>query len=216
MSGPWNLGGDVAVVDGRETVELRPPGGGPFVPVPGALRRHVEQREVAGSGGGVVQEDITWHLPAAGLADTPRVGAELRDAAGVEWTVLDVAPEARATRWVCRARRVVFLAPACGPVTIERAEWTAGDDGGPLLAWVVEAAGVWARVQPVEGRVTVENDRGTHRVTHRVLVEGARTFTGQLRVTAAERVYVVEAWRAAESPVGPTELLAAEADWPLG
>lgn len=108
----FNPTSDLAIADGIETVALVRRGDDPDAPgtvIQNVLRRAVTTREVAASDGRYTTSDVTWHIPAAELADPPQVGDMLRDSGGQRWTVLEVAATALGSRWRCTARRLAVV-----------------------------------------------------------------------------------------------------------
>jgi hypothetical protein len=192
MSLTWNPASDLAQFDGLELVTLRQPGAATTTPIAGALRRQATTAEAAPSGGAATATDTVWHLPAEAVAEPPRLGATLTDAAGRSWTVLTAALETLGARWRCGARRLAIDEVPETLVTLERAVWQKSADGAPTVTWATVATDVRARVQPIRGEVVVEHARRQVRASHRIYLAAPRAREAMLRVQATVGVlYVV-------------------------
>jgi hypothetical protein len=140
------------IADGLEAVTLArrgsTPGGAP-APIAHALRRSVSMREAAASDGRYTAADVTWHLPVAELAQSPRLGDLIRSGDGRQWTVLEVRLTTLGTRWRCTTRSLAVVYGLDDTITILKAAYVQGAGGAAEATWLPWKTGVRARIQPL-------------------------------------------------------------------
>jgi len=146
-----------SVIDGVEAVTVVRPGSSASTAVAHALRQAMRTREADRSQGHCTAGDAVWHLPEAALADPPRPGDVICDAAGRRWTVLDVGQTTLGSRWRCVCRNLAVAHGLDDYVDLERAEFVKGAGGAEEPVWRVWKTGLRARIQPVATDVRAEH-----------------------------------------------------------
>lgn len=213
-----DMAGDYAYLDGLEAVTLIKPGSTASTSVASALRRAVSVREAAASGGRYTTSDLVWHLPQSLVTTQPALGDKVRDAASVDYTILEVHKETLGTRWKCITRDLAVAHRLDTLVTIERGDTVKGVGGAAEPVWDVWLAGVRARIQPIEGRTEVENQQRIDRATHTVFVDAA-DFRPDHRSRVKDEsgaVYAVIGYRQPAAIGRLLELDVVAAPWPFG
>jgi hypothetical protein len=154
------------IADGLESVTLlrRELLTGPGKVIARALRRALGVAEVIGenrrtveSDGRYTASDVSWSLPAAELANPPRLGDVLQDGVGRRWTLLDARLVAIAARWRCFARELSIAFGLEDAIDVLKV-----DEAGE---WTVVREGVRGRIQPRETKV-VTAESGQSSVRH--------------------------------------------------
>ncbi|MBL9124449.1 MAG: hypothetical protein JNG90_12510 [Planctomycetaceae bacterium] len=191
MSIAQGLGDDLAVVDHWEPVTLERRDGGPATPIVRALRRATATREAAPSDGRYVAAEITWHLPAAELAEEPRVGDRIVDAHGAVWTIVAADLQTLGQRWRCQGRNLAILAGLDQRVTIQQASWTTTADGAPLAAWSDWRVNVAACVQRLASGAEYRDARPLTRYEVRVYLADRIELDHNFRIVQGAAVYRV-------------------------
>ena len=100
-----------------------------------ALQRAVTTSEVAASDGQYTQGDVRWHLPIAEVADAPKIGDSIVDAAEDYWEVMTVQLATLSKRWLCVSRNVIVMYGLDDRVTIEVAAFSKGTGGAAERSW---------------------------------------------------------------------------------
>ena len=150
------------VLDGAESVTLLRRGsmpGSSGTTIAHALRRAATTREAiirnrydtwkkAPSDGRLTACDVTWHLPADELTDSPRLGDVILDGAGRRWTILDVQLATLGARWQCTSRDLALAFGLDDTIGILKATYAKGDCGAAEPTWLMWRTGVRARIQP--------------------------------------------------------------------
>ena len=203
--------------DGLETATLRrrsTPGALGTV-ITHALRRSVTTREAAASGGRYTASDVTWHLPVAELAEAPRLGDVLCDAAGRHWTVLDVAQTTLGSRWQCTSRSLAVVYGLDDTITILQATYLKSSDGAMEPTWRPWKTGVRARIQPVSTRTDPRQQSRQTSSRHQIFVEESLSLNHTHRILGPEgTVYKVLGATAAQR-IGELQTIDAEVTpWP--
>jgi hypothetical protein len=187
---------DLSVVDSLETVTYRRRGetpGSAGTTVSHALRRAVTTREAAASDGRYTTSDVAWHLPAAELPFTPRLGDMICDGSGQRWTILSAVHATLGSRWRCLARSLALVFGLDDVLAVLRPSGSNSSD--PI--WTVWRTGIRARIQPAsterDGQQTVRQVKifvaealgldATWR-----LRSARGTIYAMIRETAAERI----------------------------
>ncbi len=188
-----------AMADGLEQVSLRRPGSPAAVQACLALRRGVTGREAQASHGRYTAGDTAWHLPAAGLDGPPQPGDLIVDAAGVRWTVLEVAQSAVTGRFCATARDLAVAHGLDAFVDIDQAEYTKGAGGAVTAVWRPWRTGVRARIQPVEAAVDHARERQLTRTAYKIYVADEVLVDHRHRVRGPDgAIYRVAGLRKAE------------------
>jgi hypothetical protein len=155
-----------AITDGLESVTLlrRETPGGPGVVIPHALRRTIDTAEVVGenrktieSDGRYSAADTAWSLPVAELADAPRLGDVVLDAAGRRWTILDVRLVTLSARWRCRTRELSIAYGLEDDLAVLQAEYSKSEAGAVETVWSVLIDHVRGRIQPLDTQIAAED-----------------------------------------------------------
>jgi len=205
-------------VDGTETVAVCRRGstpGSPGTTVSHALRRAVTTREAAESHGRYTASDVIWHLPAAELADSPRLGDLVVDADGRRWTILEVQSAALRTRWRCAARNLAIVYGLDDTITILKATYTKDDGGAAEPLWRPWKTGVRARIQPVATRAGTKH-RARQTVTrYQIFVEEDFSLDHTHRIQGPDgTIYQVTGTRGADR-IGELQTIEAKiTPWP--
>lgn len=170
------------VTDGLETVTLRRRGSGDDTAVTHALRRAVTTREAGtrdrygtlkrvASDGRQTASEVTWHLPAEQLSESPRLGDVIIDAAGQRWTILDVGLTTLRSRWQCATRNLAVAYGLDDTVTILKATYVKGDAGAAEPTWRPWRTGIRARIQPAAADVGTEHQARRTTTRYQIFVE---------------------------------------------
>lgn len=169
MTLAFDPGSDLArVADGLETVTVTRPGSSVATLVPGALRSAVRSRQIAESAGRYTASDAAWHLPVAQVAEPPRVGDVIVDAADQRWTVLNVEKKSLLTRWRCVARNLAVVHGLDAYVDVEKATIAKGLGGAETRTWRTWKTGLSAKIQPAGTEVRREHDRQVTRARFKI------------------------------------------------
>ncbi len=200
------------ITDGLEAVTLNRRGSSADVSVTNALQRDVTTSEIAASDGQYTQGDVRWHLPAAEVSATPKIGDNIVDAAGDYWAVLNVQLATLSNRWRCITRNVAVQYGLDDRVTIEIAAFAKGTGGAAERTWTVYKT---ARANIIETTADTEVREGASRTAkqyeivivtdtdighqHRIKDEKGTYYTivgstGQDNVGALQTVQATE-WR---------------------
>ena len=123
------------ITDGLQAVTLNRRGSSSNVAVAKALQRAVTTSEVAASDGQYTQGDVRWHLPIAEVADAPKIGDSIVDAAEDYWEVMTVQLATLSKRWLCVSRNVIVMYGLDDRVTIEVAAFSKGTGGAAERSW---------------------------------------------------------------------------------
>jgi len=171
------------VADGTEPVTLLRRGktsGGSGEQIDHALRRAIttgeaaivtqgDVRKTVASGGQCTDADLVWHLPAAELAEPPRLGDVIVDGGCARWTILAVKQTTLGARWRCETRNVSIAFGLDDTITVLKA--TGMTDGYGMPIWRTWRTGVRARIQP-ESTTIVSGTQTPHTTTtYRIFVE---------------------------------------------
>lgn len=187
MSASLSVANDLAeVADALQAVTLRRRGSDQATTIPHALRGAATRGEVEASDGQVHAADVVWHWPVAELAEAPRLGDLVVDAAGTRWTVLEVGQATVGTRWRCHTRNLLVSAGLDALVTIERAELVKGEAGALEPRWAAEWAGVRARIQPQQAQTRVDHAELRTERHYRITVAEELPVDSTHRVAAAD------------------------------
>lgn len=117
--------------------------------VTNALRRNVSTTEIAASNGKLQSGDTRWHLPAAEVTTSPRLGDRIKDGSSDYWTILEVRKDTLSNRWRCVSRNLRIVYALEDTVTIEVAAVAKGTAGAAERTWSVWRTGVRCRIQEV-------------------------------------------------------------------
>lgn len=191
MNVSFNPDADLSYMDGLEAVFVRLSQTSPAVAVPGVLRRRIESREAAASGGRYLAGDVDWHLPSAALTAAPEIGSVLIDQNGTAYTILRTERATLGTRWVCHSRNLSITGDLDRLITLERATWTKDANGVATPEWSIARSDLAARIQPETGAISVDQDRRLTRVTHRVYLAEAVAVDQDYRVLSGGEVFRV-------------------------
>lgn len=123
------------ITDGLEAVTLNRRGSSLNVSITNALQRAVTTSEIEASNGQYTQGDVRWHMPAAEVTTTPKIGDSIVDAGGTWWGVLTVQEATLSARWRCVSRNVIVQYGLDDTVTIEVAAFSKGDGGAAERSW---------------------------------------------------------------------------------
>ena len=146
MSPLFDPTGDlVNVADGLEPVTVASRGSSSVTNVAHALRQAATTQEAAPSNAKYARSDLRWWLPLAECSTAPRLGDEIRDAAGRRWTVLEVGGPDPAGRWRCDCRNLAVAHGLDNFITIEQAVYSKGAGGAAVARWITWRGGVPAR-----------------------------------------------------------------------
>src|SRR5262249_51305475 len=159
MAIPFDISDDLSCVDGTETVTLRQSALGPPLAVPGVLRRHDQLREAEPSDGQYTATDVVWHLPAAGLALAPAIGAVSTHTPALPRYGLPPGQRARRSVWICTSRNLAVQSNLDRRMTLQQATWSKGASGAQVATWSDVRTNLAARIQPESGSVSIEYDR---------------------------------------------------------
>jgi stage V sporulation protein SpoVS len=189
-----------SVTDALEAVTVRRPGSSAVAAVAHALRQAVRTREAERSEGRYTAGDVVWHLPAAEIAEPPRPGDVIVDAAAERWTVLEVAQATLRSRWRCVARNLAVFHGLDDYIDLERAEFAKGQGGADEPAWHVWKAGLRARIQPATADVQIEHERQTLAARFKVFLADEVTIDHALRIRGpGGAIYAITGYRKAET-----------------
>jgi hypothetical protein len=174
-----------AVADGLETVTLLRRGstpGGAGTVIVHALRRAIVTTEATvttaadvhkqvASGGRNKAADVAWHLPVAELPEPPQLGDWILDSQAQRWVILEIRSTTMGARWRCTARNVAIAFGLDDTISVLKATYTKGACGAAEPQWRLWKAGIRARIQPSQVKVTADAD--THGTTRlfRIFVE---------------------------------------------
>ena len=200
------------ITDGLEAVTLNRRGSSSNVAIEKALQRAVTTSEVAASDGQYTQGDVRWHLPIAEVADTPKIGDSIVDAAGDDWVIMTVQDATLSSRWRCVSRNVVVQYGLDDRVTVEVAAFSKGTGGAAERKWTTYRQ---VRANIIETTADTEVREGASRTakqydivlavdtaighTHRIRDEKGKLYTvvgstGQDDVELLQTVQATE-WR---------------------
>ena len=215
------------VADGLEAVTLLRRGstsGAAGTVIAHALRRAITTREatvfnrndvhksVAG-GGQHTAADVVWHLPAAELPQSPRLGDVILDAAGRRWTILEVQRATFGARWRCAARDVAIAFGLDDTITVLKTVVPAGSGGPAEPLWRPWRTGVRARIQPAETNITRNAASSSTTAHYRIFVEQDLELDHTCCIRGADgTIYTITAAIGAER-IGELQVLEAEVTW---
>ena len=171
------------VADGTEPVTLLRRGksaGGSGERIAHALRRAITTGEAAivnqgnvhkvvASGGQCTAADLVWHLPAAELAEPPRLGDVIVDGGSGRWTILAVKRTTLGARWRCETRNVSIAFGLDDTITVLK--MTGMTDGYGMPIWRTWKTGVRARIQPEATKIVSGTDTPHTTASYRIFVE---------------------------------------------
>lgn len=118
------------------------------------------------SGGWNIAAAVVWHLPVAELAIAPRLGDVILDGQGQRWTILEVKRTTLGARWRCETKNIAVAFGLDDTLSVLRA--VSGSSGPPWRTW---KTGVRARIQPIETKITTEDETPTTTTRYRIFVE---------------------------------------------
>jgi hypothetical protein len=172
------------IADGLETVTLlrRGSASGEGTIIAHALRRAMTAFEASiatsadvhkqvPSGGRNTAADVVWHLPAAELAEAPRLGDWIVDADAQRWTILEVKLASLGARWRCETRNV---AVACGlddTIGVLKASYVKSACGAAEPVWRTWKTGIRARIQPIDTKLAADETSRAAIARYRIFVE---------------------------------------------
>lgn len=187
------------IADHLEPVTLRRRGNGATSAIAGALRRGISQSEVASSDGKYLTSDVRWHLADADLSTTPEVGDYIVDAAGNNFTILELRHQTVASRWLAMGRDLTIAHSLCDRVDIQVAVITQGTAGEQVVTWQDFLPGIHARIQPIATGTHEAEDRRTARTTHTIFVDEPLELNAQHRAVGADgTIYRIVAYKKQE------------------
>jgi len=189
-----------SVTDALEAVTVRRPGSSDATVVAHALRQAVRTREAERSEGRYTSADVVWHLPAAEIAQPPRPGDMLVDAAAGRWTVLEVAQATLRSRWRCVARNLAVLHGLDDCIDLEKADFARGEGGAEEPTWHVWKAGLRARIQPGSADLQTEHDRQGIAARFKVFLADEVPIDHTLRIRGPDgAIYAITGYRKADA-----------------
>jgi hypothetical protein len=148
MADGFNPQSDFAqVADALEPATLRRADGSGSTGLTSALRRAMTTREAAASDGKYTTSDVHWHLAAAELPVSPRLGDQILDADGENWTILETQQATCGSRWKCTTRNLALAGGLNTYITILREVAAKGPSGAVEPTFVPYVSGVRARIQ---------------------------------------------------------------------
>ena len=190
------------IADGLEAVTYRRRGersGSTGTAIEHALRRAVTIQEASASDGRYTTSDVAWHLSAADLTQSPRLGDMVCDAAGQRWTVLSAVRTMLGSRWKCVTRSLAIVFGLDDTISVLKA--VPPLSGGSDPTWRPWKTGVRARIQPAATTVSVVDAAPTTTrsfqiylaeplgldATHRILAADGMVYS-IVRETASGRI----------------------------
>lgn len=178
-----------SICDGLEAVTLNRRGSSSDVSVSAALRRNVSTTEITASNGRLMSGDTRWHLPAAEVATSPRMGDWIVDSSSNYWQILEVRQDTLSNRWRCVTRNLRIAFGLEDTATIEQASYAKGTAGAQERTWTPWRTGVRCRIQQVAQ--DHGDDFGARRSgkLFRILCEDNYAVTHEHRVKDSEGIY---------------------------
>jgi len=190
----------VSVTDALEAVAVRRPGSSTATAVAHALRHAVLTREAERSNGRYTAGDVVWHLPAVEMAEPPRPGDVIVDAAAQRWTVLEVAQATLRSRWRCVARNLAVFHGLDDYIDLEKAEFAKGDGGAGEPTWHVWKAGLRARIQPATADLQADHDRQGIAARFKVFLADEAPIDHTLRIRGpGGEIYTITGYQKADA-----------------
>jgi hypothetical protein len=201
MPGIFDPQADFAqVVDALQPVALRRCDGSGTTALSGALRRAVATREAAASDGKYTTSDVHWHIAAAELTVPPRLGDQIVDQSGENWTILETQLATCGSRWNCTARNLAIAGGLNSYVTILREVATKGESGAAELTFVPFVSAVQARIQELSATRSEQHGRQSGVVTAKVYLAEQILVDNGDRVQAADgTMYEITGYESADS-----------------
>jgi predicted nucleic acid-binding Zn ribbon protein len=158
------------VIDGAESVTLLRRGsdpGGVGIAIAHALRcaattseatiiNSSNVRKSQPSDGQYLAGDVLWHLPIAEIADAPRLGDAILDAANQRWTILAVKRVVLGSRWRCVTRNLVIAHHLDDTITLLKARYVKTACGAAEPLWQTWRTGIRARIQPAQVALKID------------------------------------------------------------
>jgi hypothetical protein len=188
-----------SVTDGLEAVTVRRPGSSAAAVVD-ALRQAVHTREAERSEGRYTAGDVAWNLPASQLAEPPRPGDVIVDAAGQRWTVLEASQLTLRSRWRCVARNLAVFHGLDDYIDLEKAEFARGEGGAGESAWHVWRAGLRARIQPASAEMKTLRDRQATAAHFKVFLADDVPLDHTVRIRGPDAaIYAITGYRKADA-----------------
>lgn len=193
--GPINLvqnADDLTLFDGTEAVRLVRSGGDEQF-IAHALRSAVTGEETTASDGKYLRHDVAWHIAVSEAAVAPRIGDQVVDDAGEQWTILAVVIQTLATRYRCHARKLDISDDMTHRVDVQRAVWTKDVHGAQVAHWLAWRRGVRARVQAIAASASEQRGQQTTAATHKVFFALPIRLDHNTRIVHEETTYRVVA-----------------------
>lgn len=156
------------------------------------LRRAIDTKEAAASGGKYLASDVAFHVDIAERATRPAIGGSIVDDDGT-WTILSVAKQTLANRWRCVCR-LLWIDPTL-TVTIQKATFAKGITGANEPTWTTLASGVVAKIHIEEREVESTRANRTTRTRANVYFAAPQAITVACRVVASDgAIYKILSW----------------------
>lgn len=157
MTVTWSPAGDMAVMDGLETVTVVT--GADSEVSASAVRRAVTTKEAEASNGDYTTADYVYHLPVADLTFSPLPGGSVTDADTVVGVILDAQKATIKTRWRLICRDLQISEDLTTLVDIELATFVKGAGGAQEETWAVWQSEVRAKLQRVSAMAGVDQNK---------------------------------------------------------
>ena len=214
-----------AVTDGTETVTLLRRGSTSAAAgtiIAHALRRAATTSEATvfnrndvhksvPGGGQHTAADVVWHLPAAELAEAPRLGDLILDGAGQRWTVLEVQSATLGARWRCAGRNVAIAFGLDDTITVLKSIRREGGSAEPV--WRTWKTGVRGRIQPAETTIARNAETSSTTKRYRIFVEEDLDLDHTCCIRGADgAIYSITAAIGTER-IGELQVIEAEVTW---
>jgi hypothetical protein len=218
-----------AVADGLESVTLLRRGSDPAAGtvIAHALRRAMTATEApifAGNdvhktvpgGGRHTAANVVWHLPTAELADAPRLGDLLVDAAGRRWTILEVKRSTLGTRWCCSSREVAIAFGLDDTISVLKAVGPPAGSDPAEPVWRTWRTGIRARIQPIDMQIVRDPAASSTTARYRIFVEENLELDHTCSIRGPDGVlYTITSAIGAER-IGEMQVINVERTWSSG
>ncbi|NLF09771.1 MAG: hypothetical protein GX594_17600 [Pirellulaceae bacterium] len=167
-----------------------------------ALVNRGDVRKLVASDGRYAAADLVWHLPAAELAEAPRLGDAILDGDGRRWTILSVKKATLGTRWRCETRDVSVAYGLDDTISVLK---LVGES-----QWRTWLTGIRARIQPIETKIDADAESPSTTTRYRIFVEEDLELDHTCTIRGADgTIYSVTAAIGAER-IGELQVIEAE------
>lgn len=157
------------IIDGAQSVTLKRRGSTETVSVSAVQIRGDLTQQSENAGGHVAKTDRTWHVIMPEATEGPRLGDRLVGSDGRHFTVLSTDHILQGRRYRCQCRDLVLAFSLCDRIDIYAAIWDE-EDPPSITGWSILAAGVAARIQPLETEVDQTTDPPSSVKTFKVIL----------------------------------------------